>query len=331
MDRSTDYEVLVAAVNWLDEGGPVFLATVASTWGSAPRRPGSMMVIHPDGRFTGSVSGGCVEDELTQQVLKGDFDQDIPRTVEYGVTSDMVQRVGLPCGGRLTLLLERIDSATQLRKLLQAVKSRHLVSRHVSLNTGEASLQPCNESAASHCDEFHFDQKNLSKVFGPRWRMLLIGAGELSQRVAQLALTLDYAVTLCDSRPEYADGWEIDGTNFITVNPAKAVTALQPDSRTVVLALSHTPVLDDPALAAALQSTAFYIGALGSLKNQQARLRRLQKKGLSDDQLARLHGPVGLPIGSRTPAEIAIAIIAALVAERNQAVQQAIMPESAHA
>lgn len=327
MDRSTDYEVLVAAVNWLDEGGPVFLATVTSTWGSAPRRPGCMMVIHPDGRFTGSVSGGCVEDELTQQVMKGEFDQGLPRTVEYGVTSDLVQRVGLPCGGRLTLLLERIESAVQLRELLQAVESRQLVSRHVCLNTGEASLQPCTESAASHCGEFLINQKKLRKVFGPRWRMLLIGAGELSQRVAQLALTLDYAVTLCDSRPEYTDGWRVEGSDFLTIDTAQAVTALSPDSRCVVLALSHTPALDDGALAAALLSNAFYVGALGSLKNQQARLRRLQQRGLSEDQLARLHGPVGMDIGSRTPAEIAIAIIAALIEERNQAAS--VMPETA--
>ena len=319
MDRSTDHEVLAAAVDWIGTDSPVYLATVASTWGSAPRRPGSMMVIHPDGRFTGSVSGGCVEDEIAQQVLKGEFDQGLPRLIEYGVTSDLVQRVGLPCGGRLTLLLERIESARQLRKLLQAIESRQLVSRHVCLNTGETSLRRCNENTASHCNEFHFDHNNLSKVFGPRWRMLLIGAGELSQRVAQLAQTLDYAVTLCDSRPEYADGWQVDGTDFISIETAQAVTNLQPDSHSVVLALSHTPALDDGALAAALQSKAFYVGALGSMKNQQARLRRLQKRGLSENQLARLHGPVGLDINSRTPAEIAIAIMAALIQQRNQA------------
>lgn len=319
MDRSTDYEVLVAALEWLDAGSYVFLATVAGTWGSAPRRPGSMMVIHPDGRFIGSVSGGCVEDELAQQTLKGAFDQGLPRVIEYGITSDLVQRVGLPCGGRLTLLLERIDAAAQLRKLLQAVESRQLVSRHVCLNTGETSLRLCTESADSHCDEFFFDHKDLRKVFGPRWRMLLIGAGELTQRVAKLALTLDYAVTICDSRPEYADGWQVDGADFMVIDTAQAVTALQPGSRSVVLALSHTPALDDGALAVALQSKAFYVGALGSLKNQQARLRRLQQRNLSVDQLARLHGPVGLDIGSRTPAEIAIAIMAALIEKRSQA------------
>jgi len=331
MDRSTDFEVLRAAIDWSDADRPVYLATVISTWGSAPRRPGSMMVIHQDGRFIGSVSGGCVEDELVQALLKGDYEHDLPRVIEYGVTTDLVQRVGLPCGGRLTLLLERIDSAAPLCKLLQAIESRQPISRHVCLSTGEASLHPCTTMADCKDTDFHFDGENLIKLFGPHWRMLLIGAGELSRRVAQLALTLGYAVTLCDSRPEYADSWKIEGADFITVNPAQAVTAMQPDSRTVVLALSHTPALDDPALAAALQSDAFYVGALGSKRNQQARLRRLQQKGLSDDQLAHLHGPVGMDIGSRTPAEIAIAIMATLISERSLATQQALISETVSA
>jgi len=326
IDHSTDVEVLRAVVDWLDNGSKIFLVTVAGTWGSAPRRPGSVMAIHPDGRFIGSVSGGCVEDDLAQQMLKGEFEHGMPRIIEYGVTREQIQRIGLPCGGRLKLLLERIDSARQMRKLLQTVESRQLISRHVCLNTGEASLRPSRDDI-----DFQFDGQNLIKVFGLRWRMLLVGAGELSRRVAQLAMTLDYAVTLCDSRPEYADSWQVNGTDFSTMNTADAVTALHPDPRTVVLALSHAPALDDPALAVALQSNAFYVGALGSLKNQQARLSRLQQKGLSSTQLARLHGPVGLDIGSRTPAEIAIAIMAALVAERNQTAHQAISTESIYA
>ena len=152
--------------------------------------------------------------------------------------------------------------------------------------------------------------------------MLIIGAGELSGRVAQLALTLDYAVTICDSRPEYASGWEVDGTEFTTAPAAELIAHFAPDPYSAILALAHAPVLEDEALAAALQTDAFYIGALGSRKNQQARIGRLQKLGLNDSQLAQLHGPVGLDIGSHTPAEIAIAITAALVQARNQYVQQ---------
>ena len=201
MDRSTDSEVLRAAVDWLEEGAAVTLVTVARTWGSAPRRPGALMVIHADGRFVGSVSGGCVEDDLVQRTLRGEFDQQTPRLVEYGVNTATAARVGLPCGGRLQLVVEYIDAAPPLRSVLDSMDARQRISRRICLNTGESSLHN-----AAFSDDFEFADDNLVKVFGPGWRLLVIGAGELTRRVAQLALTLDYAVTICDSRPEYASG-----------------------------------------------------------------------------------------------------------------------------
>ena len=317
MDRSTDNEVLRSAVDWLEQGAIVTLVTVARTWGSAPRRPGALMAIHADGRFAGSVSGGCVEDDLVQRVLRGEFEQQAPRLVEYGINTATTRRIGLPCGGRLQLVVESLDTAAPLRKLLDSMATRQRISRRVCLKTGEASLH-----AAAASDDFTFDDDNLVKVFGPDWRMLIIGAGELARRVAQLALTLDYAVTVCDSRPEYASGWEVDGTEFTTTPPAELIVHYAPDPHTTILALAHAPALEDEALAAALQTDAFYIGALGSRKNQKARIGRLQKLGLNNPQLAQLHGPIGLDIGSHTPAEIAIAISAALVQARNQYQQQ---------
>lgn len=285
------------------------------------------MAIHPDGRFVGSVSGGCVEDDLAQQVLRGAFDTDTPRLLKYGIHSDAAQRVGLPCGGQLTLLLERIEAAPQLRKILEAIKTGRQIRRRLCLNTGETSLHTAEKE-----EDLEFDGDSLSKTFGPQWRLMIVGAGELSRRVAQLALTLEYAVTLCDPRPEYAHDWQVEGTDFVTSPPADAIATLQPDSHTAILALSHTPVIDDDALAAALKTDAFYVGALGSAKNQLSRRNRLQKLGLSTEQLARLDGPAGISIGSRTPAEIAIAIAAALVAERCQQKQQADSPsQSTHA
>jgi len=291
--------------------------TVASTWGSAPRRPGALMVIHADGRFAGSVSGGCVEDDLVQRTLRGEFEHQPPGLIEYGINTDTSHRVGLPCGGRLQLLVEYIDAASPLREVLDNMNRHRRIMRRVCLNTGESSLH-----TATGTDAFAFDGENLIKVFGPAWRMLIIGTGELSRRVAQLALTLDYAVTICDSRPEYASGWEVDGTEFTTTASAELVQQYRPDPHSAILALAHAPVLEDEALAAALKTDAFYIGALGSRKNQQARIRRLQKRGLNKAQLARLHGPIGLDIGSHTPAEIAIAIIAALVQARNMRVSR---------
>ena len=325
MDRSTDNEVLHTAVDWLEQGAIVTLVTVARTWGSAPRRPGALMAIHADGRFVGSVSGGCVEDDLVQRVLRGEFEQQAPGLVEYGINTATTHRIGLPCGGRLQLVVESLDTAAPLCKLLNSMATKQRISRRVCLKTGEASLH-----TAATGDDFTFDDDNLVKVFGPDWRMLIIGAGELARRVAQLALTLDYAVTICDSRPEYASGWEVDGTKFTTTPPAELIAHYAPDPHTTILALAHAPALEDEALAAALQTDAFYIGALGSRKNQKARIGRLQKLGLNHSQLAQLHGPIGLDIGSHTPAEIAIAISAALVKARSQYLQQLPQAETQH-
>lgn len=315
MDRSSDREVLQAAVDWLEAGESVVLVTVAQTWGSSPRRPGCLMAIHPDGQFVGSVSGGCVEDDLAQRVQRGEFETGLPKLEEYGVRAEQAQRVGLPCGGMLKLLLERVDAAEQLRLLLTRMDAGQQIGRRVCLNTGETSLHP----TLLH-EGLEFDAENLSKTFGPKWRLLMIGAGELTRRVAQLALTLDYAVTICDPRPEYylqnGSNWQVEGTTFVSSAPHQAVLDLQADQRSAILALSHTPALDDEALIVALHSDAYYIGALGSRKNHQARCERLMQQGLSGQQIDRLHGPVGLVIGSRTPAEIAIAIAADLIQAR---------------
>jgi xanthine dehydrogenase accessory factor len=210
-------------------------------------------------------------------------------------------------------VIERIDAAPQLQKLLDIMENRQQIVRRTCLTTGETSLHPVRNA-----QDFEFDGENLMKVYGPRWRLLIIGAGELSRRVAQLALSLEYAATICDSRPEYAEDWRVDGTDFVTTAPAQTIAALCPDQRTAVLALSHTPALDDEALVAALSSDAFYIGALGSQKSQQARNNRLQKLGLTTAQLSRLDGPAGIAIGSRSPAEIAVSIAAKLIAERHK-------------
>jgi xanthine dehydrogenase accessory factor len=316
VEGGSDREVLRAALDWLAAGDPVTLVTVARTWGSAPRRPGALMALGADGLFVGSVSGGCVEDDLVQRSLRGELERRLPRLVEYGVGAAEVRRVGLPCGGRLALVVEPLTDAAPLRRLLATVEARRLLARRVCLDTGETGLVevPAGESVS-------FDGHTLIKVFGPVWRLLIIGAGELSQRVARLGLALDYAVTLCDPRPEYASGWEVEGTDFVAAPAEALMPRFAPDRNTVVLALAHAPPLEDAALAAALRSDAGYIGALGSRRNQQARLERLARLGLSAAQLGRLHGPVGLDIGSRTPAEIAIAIAAGLIEARNRPAQ----------
>ncbi|UCE88494.1 MAG: XdhC family protein, partial [Pseudomonadota bacterium] len=309
--QGADQQVLSTAVEWLDAGHRVTLVTVAKTWGSAPRPAGSLMVVRDDGRLEGSVSGGCIEDDLLARCTAGEFAQGTATLVDYGVNNAEAQRVGLPCGGRLELALEMPATAAPLRKVLEKIHARQLVRRRLCLSTGEVSLH-----RATRDEEFAYDGENLDKVFGPQWRMLLIGAGHLSRYVAQMALALEYEVIVCDPRREYADAWEVPGTRLETGMPDDVVAAHPGDARSIVLALTHDPKLDDMALMQALVDDTFYVGALGSTRSNAKRRERLASLGVSAAALARMHGPVGLPIGSRTPAEIAVAILSGVTAQR---------------
>lgn len=311
--HSADHEVLTASAEWLDAGQRVYLATVARTWGSSPRPAGSMMAVRAeDARFVGSVSGGCIEDDLSARLAAQGISQALPRIESYGVNTEQTHRFGLPCGGRLDLVVEQLSSAEPLRLILRAMETRRLVQRRICLSTGEVSLHAAERDA-----QFHFDGDNLVKLFGPAWRLLLIGAGQLSRFVAQIAQALDYEVVVCEPREEYAPSWSVANVTVDIRSPDEAVRALACDTRTAVLALTHEPTLDDLALMEALHSPAFYVGALGSRNNNAKRRQRLASLDLPATAIARLHGPVGLPIGSRTPAEIAVAILAELTAVRN--------------
>jgi xanthine dehydrogenase accessory factor len=310
--ESTDQDVLQTAVAWLDQGQKVTLFTVARTWGSSPRPPGSLLAVSSDGRLSGSVSGGCVEDDLLQRLGEGSLSAETPTLVDYGVDRQEAARMGLPCGGRLELLVEGLESAVPVRPLLEALQARRLMTRRVCLSSSESSLHPADRE-----ENFFYDGETLQKTFGPMWRMLIIGAGQLSRYVAQLALTLDYDVIVCDPREEYAHSWRVDGARLDARMPDDAVAELAHDRRCVVLALSHDPKLDDMALLQALEADNFYVGALGSRANNEKRRSRLAELGIATDRLKRLHGPVGLPVGSRSPPEIALAILAELTAARH--------------
>jgi len=310
--ESADREVLTAASQWLEQGHRVYLATVVRTWGSSPRPVGSLMAVCDDARFAGSVSGGCVEDDLAARLAARVLSAAPPRLESYGVTAEQTHRFGLPCGGRLDLVVEAVTSAGPLRAILRRMDARELIARRLCLSTGEASLHPARRDQA-----FVFDGDNVTRVFGPAWRLLLIGAGQLSRHVAEMALALDYHVIVCDPREEYAAAWRVAAAELDTRMPDEAVRDCVGDARSAVIALTHDPKLDDMALMEALQLTPFYVGALGSKANNAKRRARLKSLGVPESALARLHGPVGLPIGSRTPAEIAVAILAELTAVRH--------------
>ncbi len=308
---SVDTEVLKTAAAWFDAGRKATLATVIRTWGSAPRPVGAMLVIRDDGHVIGSVSGGCVEDDLIERVKAHQAVSGKPEVVTYGVTADQAARFGLPCGGTLQLVLEPVKAESQLKELLTTIERHELVARFLDMETGNVRLESGRWS-----DLLEFDSKILKSIHGPRWRLLIIGAGQTSRFLAQMAQALDYQVTVCDPREEYADEWDVPGAALERGYPDDVVLQLNPDPHLAVVALTHDPKLDDAALTEALKSPAFYVGALGSRANNDKRRKRLADFDLSAAEIARLHGPVGLRIGSKTPAEIAVAIVAEMTAVR---------------
>ncbi len=309
---SVDLQVLKSASAWVREGRRVVMATIIKTWGSAPRPIGALTAIREDGVVVGSVSGGCIEDDMIELVKKGELAKDKPATTRYGVTAEEAKRFGLPCGGTLELVLEPLGKNSGLDELLSRVERHELVLRKLDMETGHVTIGP-----AKSTDQLAFDGATLATVHGPRWRLLIIGAGQLSVYLTQMAQALDYQVIICDPREEYAEGWNVAGTEFKRGMPDDVVTGANLDGHSAVVTLTHDPKLDDMALLEALKSPAFYVGAIGSKKNNEARRKRLADFDLSQSEIVRLHGPVGLKLGSKTPPEIAIAILAEMTAIRN--------------
>lgn len=307
-----DTQVLRSAQAWHNAGLPVLLVTVTRTWGSSPRPPGSLMAINGRGEVVGSVSGGCIEDDLIDRTHRLGMSQKAVEVVTYGVSADEARRFGLPCGGTLQLVAEPLTRESGMRALLREIEAGHLTARRLDVLTGEATLHPARAT-----DGLTFDGKTLTTVHGPRYRMLVIGASQLSKYLAQIAVGLDYQVTVCDPREEYTETWDIPGVTVVRTMPDDTVRAMRLDERCAVVALTHDPKLDDMALMEALKSPAFYVGALGSRANNAKRRVRLLEVDVTEAELARLHGPVGLYIGSRTPPEIAVSILAEVTAVKN--------------
>jgi len=308
---SLDLQVLAQARDWFTAGHKVWLVTVIETWGSAPRPPGALLCLRGDGLVAGSVSGGCVEDDLIDRLRHGERVA-TPSLIAYGVTKEEAARFGLPCGGNLRLVQEPLQSVAWIDAILTRTAHHELVARRMTLATGAVTVE-----TASRGDVFTFDGEQLVALFGPRWRLLIIGAGQLSRAVAQMALTLDFEVICCDPRDEYNLTWDVPGTTFSKAMPDDLVLELQLDPHSAVVAVTHDPKLDDLVLLEALKSPAFYIGALGSRGNTAKRRERLEMFDLTPAEIDRLHGPIGLHIGAKTPAEIAVSIVAEIVAVKN--------------
>jgi len=319
--QSLDLDVLERALEWRRLGRRVWLLTVAQTFGASPRPPGSLAAIRDDGILVGSVSGGCIEDDLVAH--RDDFTGVKPHFARYGVTADEARRFGLPCGGELEIIIEPEVDADSIAALLAHICTGRIVARHVDLATGAWSFDPAHPN-----DECERTATRFTSVHGPRWRMLVIGASEIAHYLAEVAATVDYQVFVCDPREEYRTAWRAKDSKWIEGMPDDAVLAFKPDGHSVILTVSHDPKLDDMALLEALRSDAYYVGAVGSSRTSAERRKRLADFDLTAQQIARLRGPVGLAIGSRTPPEIALAILADLVASRNGIVLEKVAEEA---
>ena len=323
--ENLDVMVLRTLRDWRASGKRALLATVVRTWGSSPRPVGSIMALCEDGAVVGSVSGGCIEDDLiyrhTQAYAPTSSAEEVgkkipsgpPAFVKYGITADDAHRFGLPCGGTLELLLEYDPDAAALAQLVAALEAGQLMQRSVRLRDGAVTLAPAAASSA-----LSLSASELVNTFGPEYRMLLIGAGQLTEYLATMALFSGFAVTVCDPREEYRSNWSVPGAKVLSDMPDDVVIAFKPDRRSCVIALTHDPKLDDLALMEALGTDAFYIGAIGSRRNNKTRHQRMAEHfGLNEAALARLRGPIGIYIGSKTPPEIAVSVMAEVLAVKN--------------
>ncbi len=335
--ENLDVMVLRTLRDWRQAGRRALLATVVRTWGSSPRPVGSIMALCEDGAVVGSVSGGCIEDDLIYQYTQAyaappassqdvaapasSADNAVPKAlpegppsfVKYGITADEAHRFGLPCGGTLELLLEFDPGAEELADLVAELEAGQLMQRTVRLADGVVTLQASTAPA-----ELSVTSKLLVNTFGPEYRMLLIGAGQLTEYLATMALFSGFAVTVCDPREEYRSAWAVPGAKVLSDMPDDVVTAFKPDRRSCVIALTHDPKLDDLALLEAINTDAFYVGAIGSRRNNEARHQRMAEHfGLTPEALERLRGPIGIYIGSKTPPEIAVSVMAEVLAVKN--------------
>ena len=313
--RTMDHDVLAHALAWLSEGQQPWLCTIVQTLGSSPRPVGSIVAVTDDGRQAGSVSGGCVEEDLLERLRGGVYKGEQVELVEYGITAEENERLGLPCGGRITLLLQRLVKTDQewIAEILASLERRRCIVRHLDIGNGITHLENTDRYSP-----LTMDDNKLSQSFGPHMRMLLVGAGQLARSLAELGQAMDYEVVVTDPREQFLQQWEGPDIELIQGMPDDVIREHASDEHSVIITLTHDPRIDDMALLEAVETDAWYVGALGSQRTADKRLVRLRQLDVPEQQLARLHAPVGLDIGSKTPIEIAVSIMAQITQLRRQ-------------
>lgn len=312
--NGSNWYLLQQLLNWLEQGIEPWLATVLETYGSSPRPVGSMMLYHPSKGIVGSLSGGCIEQELVEQLAHAE--PSCPQVIRYGGNAEEQQRLQLPCGGHLDVLLEKIsvENSGHFSQLFQTLKQRHHTGREIHLHTGELAII----DDQSLTTDIQRDGQVIRHALRPHDKLLMVGAGEVARCVADIAKNLGFEITLCDFRDEFLQGWQVNGVHVVRGMPDDLIAESFNDPHCAIIALAHDPRIDDMAMLEALNSQAFYVGAMGSLKTSAKRRERLSELGITPDALAQLHAPIGLDIGSKTPYEIALSIVAHIIQHRYQ-------------
>ena len=324
MLQTVDKEVLNQINSWLQSGLSCWLATVVQTWGSSPRPVGSLLTCNSQGTVVGSLSGGCVEDDLLEKLTNGELAADGPQFFQYGITAEETEKLGLPCGGHLYIVVEPLhptqDTQAHFAQLTTALTERQCAKRVVDLQQGSTTIvAPCSAAPLTWNEQTQV----LEHTYGPAHQLFVIGSGMVSAYLAQMALSLDYEITVCDPRKDLLDQFSVAGVRKVADMPDDAVREYANDPATAIVALTHDPRIDDMGLMEALETEAFYIGAMGSTRSSASRRERLLALDLKAADIDRLHAPIGLPIGSKTPPEIAIAILAEITAVRKNRVTAA--------
>ena len=318
---SSQQQIISFVKDSLHREKSVWLCTILKTWGSSPRPIGAMMACTFDGELVGSISGGCVEEDFLEELREGKLkdlyqSQAKPVTVVYGETEAEQARLKLPCGGQLHVLLELLEPSVENKTVFENIHSaleRHLTtSRIVNMSNGKITVGDHARKEA-----LVIEKETMIHSLSPMYKLLLLGAGDVAKYVAEMALALEYQVTLCDPRPNYLDNWSVQGVETTARLPDDIVRESYSNPYSGIVALAHDPRVDDMALMEALKTDAFYVGAMGSERTSAARRDRLPELGLTKDEINTLHAPIGFEIASKTPAEIAISIMAEITAVRH--------------
>lgn len=309
--RHLDLKVIDQALEWARGGRPIWLCTVLSTYGSSPREPGAMLVATDNYEFVGSLSGGCVEEEFLQSLADGAFRQPVQR-IRYGDSPEESRRLRLPCGGSLQVLVEHPISDGRLVQHLQATREvlqgQQRLIRRVDLESGEVTLLEDAEAGGARVEQ---DECSVSIRLGPVLRIILAGFSAVAEVCAGFARTLGCEVIACDPRDEVQGLYDFGDAEVMPILPSLYIASGHCHAATAVLALTHDPKIDDLAMMEAVNTPAFYIGVMGSAKTSEKRAERLQRLGgFDEEQLERIHMPIGLNLGSKAPAEIALAAMA---------------------